>query len=174
MHWQQKADENGATGRRFEGWASTEQLDYDGDIVRASAFRETLQRFMANPVLLWQHDWKQPVGKIVRAEIADGQGLFIEAELSDTTTGRDAQILLADGVIRDMSIGFVTREFNALDSGREITQLDLYEISLVTVGSNPTAEITQLKRQGRTQSPPPLSGRAFAKRIKLLEANSEY
>lgn len=173
IEWQQK---NETAGRRFEGWASTEHLDFDGDIVRASAFTETLTRYMANPVLLWQHDWKTPIGKIVRAEPAEGQGLFIEAELSDTTVGRDAQILLADGVIRDLSIGFLTREFSQLDSGREITQLDLYEISLVTVGSNPTAEVTQLKRQGRTRSLLnfSLSEQALANRIKLLEVNSEY
>lgn len=174
VEWQQKAE--GSEGRRFEGWASTEQLDFDGDVVRASAFRETLPRFLANPVLLWQHDWKTPIGKIVRAEIEEGRGLYIEAELSDTSAGRDAQILLSDGVIRDLSIGFFAREYTPLERGREITQLDLYEISLVTVGANATAEITQLKRQGRTPICPPysLSGDVLAKRIKLLEDRYDH
>lgn len=163
------------TGKRLAGWASTETLDRDGDIIRATAFARTLETYRANPVLLWQHNWQLPIGRVTRVEPAAGRGLYIEAELSDTQQGLDAQTLLRDGVIRDLSIGFTPLQSVPTESGREITDLELFEISLVTVGANPTAEVTQIKstQQGRpaTDSPPvcSLSQAAVALRLKSLE-----
>lgn len=164
-------------GKIIAGWASTEQLDADNDIIRASAFEQTLGRYLNNPVLLWQHNWQSPIGRVTSARVEPGRGLYIEAQLSDTTLGRDAQTLLLDSVIRDMSIGFQVKEFRPLDSGREITQLELYEISLVTIGANPSAEVDTIKHQpqGRPhEAGLRLNPALVARRIKQLGGNYEH
>lgn len=129
----------------FSGFASTSDLDQGGDIIVKGAFGRTLMERKERVKVLWQHDMDKPIGKPTLLEERDG-GLYIEAQLSMTTLGRDAAILLKDGVIDSMSIGYSVKEkdYDA-DGIRIIKDLDLFEVSLVSFPMNEKAVITSVK-----------------------------
>src|SRR3990172_6749565 len=59
----------------MEGYASTGDLDRDNEIIDPEAFRETMPRFMRNPVVMYGHEtggWQplgKPIGKVLEWEI---------------------------------------------------------------------------------------------------------
>ena len=140
-----KMDEVDEDANVFKGYASTYDLDKGGDIIVRGAFDKTLQDNANQVKILWQHKQDSPIGKpsVMRA---DDNGLYIEGKVSDTTLGRDAKILMKDGVINSMSIGFITKESDYNQDGiRLIKELELVEFSLVTYPMNEKAIITQIK-----------------------------
>jgi hypothetical protein len=110
----------------IEGYASLfHRDDCDGDVVRAGAFARTLARPKAIP-MLWQHRPADVAGRWVRI-FEDGRGLFVRGLIESPKAIRRAETGL-DG----LSIGFrpkTWREHGTL--GRELTEIDLIEISLV-------------------------------------------
>lgn len=129
----------------FKGFASTSDLDQGGDIIVKGAFARTLAERKGRVKVLWQHDMDKPIGKPVLLEEREG-GLYIEAQLSMTTLGKDAAILLQDGVIDSMSIGYTVRDKDYDQDGiRIIKDLDLFEVSLVSFPMNEKAVITSVK-----------------------------
>lgn len=129
----------------FKGFASTSDLDQGGDIIVKGAFGRTLMERKGRVKVLWQHDMDKPIGKPTLLEEREG-GLYIEAQLSMTQLGKDAAILLKDGVIDSMSIGYTVREKDYDQDGiRIIKDLDLFEVSLVSFPMNEKAVITSVK-----------------------------
>ena len=45
------------------GVASTPQVDRMGEVVSGDAMREAAERYMRNPVITWQHDTNEPIGR---------------------------------------------------------------------------------------------------------------
>jgi uncharacterized protein len=139
-------DEFTATGEplRIEGHASLFGLaDLNRDIVRRGAFTRGLQRRGARGVrMLFQHDAGEPVG--VWDEIReDGQGLFVRGRvLRAGPRGRAAAELIRQGAVDGLSIGFRTERFAPrTGGGRELIQLDLWEVSIVTFPMLPQARL---------------------------------
>lgn len=138
----------------FEGYGSVFGVrDSYGDAIMAGAFAKTLERFRVlkrMPSMLWQHDWRQPIG--VWAEVReDSVGLYVRGRTVDTTVGRDAYELIKTGALDGLSIGFVTKAAEWPDgeedwnSPRNITELDLWEVSPVTFPANDAARITDVR-----------------------------
>ena len=140
-----KAEDVDVSERIFKGYASTYDLDQGGDIIVKGAFAKSLATNASRVKVLWQHKTDVPIGKpMVMRE--DDRGLYVEAKISDTTTGRDAMTLLRDGVIDSMSIGYIVSESDYKDDGvRIIKELDLFEFSLVSYPMNEKAVITAVK-----------------------------
>ena len=140
-----KAEDVEVSERIFKGYASTYDLDQGGDIIVKGAFAKSLATNASRVKVLWQHKTDVPIGKpMVMRE--DDRGLYVEAKISDTTTGRDAMTLLRDGVIDSMSIGYIVGESDYKDDGvRIIKELDLFEFSLVSYPMNEKAVITAVK-----------------------------
>lgn len=140
-----KADDVDVGERIFKGYASTYDLDQGGDIIVKGAFAKSLAANASRVKVLWQHKTDVPIGKpMVMRE--DDRGLYVEAKISDTTTGRDAMTLLRDGVIDSMSIGYIVGDSEYKDDGvRVIKELDLFEFSLVSYPMNEKAVITAVK-----------------------------
>lgn len=140
-----KADDVGEDGRTFAGFASTPDLDQGGDIVIKGAFGRTIAQ---RPVvkMLWNHKADlMPIGVYTKMEEREG-GLYVEGKLSDTQLGRDAAVLLKDGAIDSMSIGYIVKDHDYKDDGiRVIKDLDLFEVSLVNFPMNEKAVITSVK-----------------------------
>lgn len=113
-------------GILIEGYASLfGKPDQSGDIVRAGAFSQSLKARGLVPMLL-QHKDGARGGKWVRM-FEDGRGLFVRG-MVESDGGRR---LLGQG-LNGLSIGFQPRLSRALASGgRELIQIDLFEISLV-------------------------------------------
>ena len=129
-------------GTTFSGYASTRNLDRVGDTIEKGAFTKTLQE--NEIVLLYQHDTNQVIGKVLEAK-EDDTGLFIKAQISETTLGKDVAILLKDSVLNKMSIGFDIVDYEKTEEGRHLKEITLHEVSIVTFPAQPNASVTSVK-----------------------------
>ena len=119
-------------------------VDKMRDRVAKGAFSSTLRAAAMlgkMPKMLWQHDHKQPIGVWTRL-FEDEQGLYAEGFLAlGVTKADEAYLLLKEGAMDGLSIGFRTirashdKEFKT----RTLLDIDLIEISLVTFGANTLA-----------------------------------
>ena len=130
----------------FEGYASVfRNKDSHNDIMEHGAFTKTLQESKRVKVL-WQHDMNSPIGKPI-AMSEDSTGLHVKAKISQTDLGKNAMILMKDGVLDEISIGFntVKDEWDKKSGARLIKEVRLWEFSLVTFASNDKANVTGVK-----------------------------
>lgn len=79
--------------------------------------------------------------------VEDEKGLLMTAEISDTSYGRDYHTLIKDGILRNMSFGFSVdkdkwRKLNDGTYTRDISDLTLYEVSVVTNSAYPQSTIS--------------------------------
>ena len=143
-----KAAEGGAN--RYPAWASTEDKDRDKDTIRAEAFEVSLKQYLAtNPIILLGHDmWGLPVGKAVDAKVIKDKGLMTWIEFAETDLGREVRYLVDNGFLNTLSVGFIPRSWETLpEGGREYTEVDLLEVSIVTVPANAAAQIIRQAKQ---------------------------
>lgn len=123
--------------------------NYD-DVIAAGAFVQSLKDHKSAgtmPAMLWQHDSSEPIG-VWTEMIEDSKGLRIKGKLAlDTVRGKEAHALLKMGALNGLSIGFVSKQW-AYDRDTEVrtlTEIDLWEVSLVTFPANEKARITGVK-----------------------------
>lgn len=118
----------------IEGYASTTDVDRQGDVVPASVWEAGLKNYLNNPIILAQHDHDDPVGRMVQHRI-DSTGLWIKARIS---AAADIYNLVKDGVLTAFSVGFrvLDAEYNAATELFVIKKLELVEISVVSVPAN--------------------------------------
>ena len=92
--------------------------------------------------MLWQHDPAQPIG--VWDEVReDERGLWVKGRLLESTQkGREAAALIAAGAIDGLSIGYRTTRAAKNEQGqRVLSELELWEVSLVTFPMLPSARV---------------------------------
>ena len=134
---------------RFAGYASVFGIvDAQRDIVRSGAFRRSLKSRSGPVQLLWQHQWNEPIG-IIEKIFEDARGLYVEGRLlMDVARAKEAFALLKAGVMKGLSIGYTVKSYRRdPDSGvRELLELDLWEVSLVTMPANAAAQVTVVKQ----------------------------
>ena len=126
-------------------YASTKDKDRWWDIVEPKAFQSALERYMTNPIVLLQHKTDKPIGIVEEADI-DDNWLFIKAKISQNT---DWVIdLIKNWVLRAFSIWYSIKDYETdvrelpdwtYDMTNIIKDLELYEISVVSVPMNPYA-----------------------------------
>jgi uncharacterized protein len=132
----------------FTGLASVYGVeDLGGDVVMAGAFTRTLSDSGRDRPLLWQHN--APIGM---CQLADtGSALALTGKLSmGLQAAQDAYILLKDGVVRGLSIGFQTVREEFVGNIRQLKELKLWEVSLVTFPMLPAAQVTSFKNAQQT------------------------
>ncbi|MEO0440547.1 MAG: HK97 family phage prohead protease [Pseudomonadota bacterium] len=124
---------------RFAGYAAIfNRIDKGGDVIRPGAFG-TLAMGQSLP-LLWQHSAEQRIGKITYAR-EDKRGLRVIGNLLTTTrAGREAAAMLADGAVKGLSFGYRVKQAIG-QRPRELRNLDVAEISLVTCPMQPLAQV---------------------------------
>ncbi len=131
----------------IEGFASTGEVDRDDDIVEPKAFEKALDLYMENAVICYMHDWERPIGvatfvKIVKAgESIGGKksatgGLYIKAYISKAEP--EIRTKIKEGVLKAFSIGFQAKnaEWDDTKEVQKITDMELFEVSVVTIPSN--------------------------------------
>lgn len=97
--------------------------------------------------LMWQHDQREPIGKIVEGRHTDA-GFEIRATISETQRGLDAITLLEDGVINKFSVGFVMRNSKVNDDRtRVVTDAFVREVSLVSFPWYSDASVTEVREE---------------------------
>ncbi len=121
------------------------QVDQRSDVVQKGAYRGSLEGLATagqRVKMLWQHDPAQPIG--VWDEVReDDRGLWVKGRLLESTQkGREAAELIRAGAIDGLSIGYRTKQAVKNDKGqRLLTELELWEVSLVTFPMLPSARV---------------------------------
>ncbi len=140
----------------FEGYASLfGRRDQQGDVVMAGAFAQSLRSKGAENIrMLFQHNPAEPVGNWI--EIVERQrGLWVRGRLNQNVQrGRELLALLECGGIDGLSIGFKTvRARNDRSAGtRQLLNIDLWEISLVTFPMLEGARVSTVKSAARARA----------------------
>ena len=132
----------------IEGYANTVDKDRVGDVVLPEAFTKTLPGYMENPVLLFQHDWDKVIGNVTSAEVTD-KGLYIRAKVSGAKDVEDTRTKILEGSLRTFSIGYneVDAVFDERTKTNVIKELELLEISVVTIPANAQAKFSVVQNE---------------------------
>ncbi|MBU7579707.1 MAG: HK97 family phage prohead protease [Porphyrobacter sp.] len=124
---------------RFAGYAALFDIaDAGRDTIRRGAFTRTLAGRQGPLPLYWQHRPDQPIG-VIEYAAEDARGLRVIARI-DRPHSRAAHMLKA-GQVSGLSFGFRTRAARQSAAGRELIDVELFEISLVTRPLHPMARI---------------------------------
>lgn len=133
----------------FEGYGSVfNEVDMGGDKVMPGAFKNSLAGKPLTAIkLLWQHDPGTPIG-VWEEMKEDERGLFVKGQiLTAVQKGAEALALMKAGVIDGLSIGFRTVKSMWEDNNevRQLLEVDLWEISVVTFPMNLRARVDGVK-----------------------------
>ena len=128
-------------GLRIEGYASLwGAADLNRDVVHTGAFAASLAKTGAEGVrMLHQHEGRAVVG-VWDGIVEDERGLFVSGRIMDwSAEARFAGALARAGAMDALSIGF--RAVRARRDGalRVLTEVELWEVSLVTFPMLPGA-----------------------------------
>lgn len=137
--------------RKFAGYANTfDNLDRAGDITMRGAFLKSLQKHLVKgtkPVMLAHHDHSRPIG-VWEVMVEDEKGLYVEGRLTKGVRDADeAYALLKDGALDAMSIGYrvIREEYDRKSGANLLHEVELHEISLVSIPANQESLITAVK-----------------------------
>ena len=135
----------------FSGYGAVfGNVDWYNDVILHGAFQKSLQRWEEKgkmPPVLWNHNDGEPIGVYTNI-YEDEKGLFVEGRLliDDVPRAKSTHALLKAGAIDGLSIGYKTKKANQQTNGiRELIELDLGEISIVTMPANEESLITSVK-----------------------------
>ena len=147
--------------RRFTGIATTPTMDLVGDTINPLGVQ------FKNPlVLLHQHKHDKPIGRVVFKK-PTRNGVEFEAEIpvvEEDSSFKDrvdtAWAEIKHGVVRAVSVGFRALKWSHRDDGGvDFDEVEVFELSTVSVPANAQAIITSIK--GMDES-------ATRQRIKVL------
>lgn len=147
---------------QIEGYASTwiRKPDSYGDVVKQGAFTKTLaERWKGGKGIpfLWAHKMDDLGAFIGTADAnEDETGLHFVATFDETEEAQRVRGLYKDGRLKKFSFAYEVKEAGpvTLEDGvkaNELRELDLYEISAVTVPANDDAGVVDVK-SGRRNS----------------------
>jgi HK97 family phage prohead protease len=152
------------------GYASVDMVDKQGDRIPTSALKKAFSQFMGNKAfrnVQLAHsgiqvgevvaDHTDSQGRVWKSEV-DDHGLFVVCKIrNDIQKAREVQKQIRNGDLRAFSIGGqalfrVSKTTPELGSHREITDLELHEITLCKKGINPESTYTILKMENDNMS----------------------
>jgi HK97 family phage prohead protease len=123
-------------------------MGFDERFARGAFTRTIAERVDKGKVKLFgQHGRTQghmPIGQVVSAR-EEPSGLYITAQIADTTAGRDAVELIRSGVAEGLSVSFGTKADREVDGVREVTEAVLFEVSVVDEPAYPSAQVLSLR-----------------------------
>jgi hypothetical protein len=135
----------------IKGIASTfGNTDRTGDIIEPGAFKKTIKLMKAGErqiVFLNQHRMDQPIG-VVDSLKEVGNDVMFEGRLArEHSIVKDMLALLKMKALHSVSIGFNIIDSEMDNDGlRTIKEVDLWELSIVTIPANEKAKITSVKK----------------------------
>ena len=143
----------GSTFKAFEeeddvfirGMASTVDTDRVGDVIEAAAWTKGgINNYLNNPVILFNHDYNQPIGRAVELSTGDN-GLQLKAKIAKSAG--HVRELIKEGVLGAFSVGFRVKDAEYLkeSDGYRIKDAELLEVSVVTVPANQAATFSLAK-----------------------------
>lgn len=115
---------------RIAGYAALfDRADASRDTIRPGAFARALAERREPFPLYWQHRPDQRIGWVETAG-EDTHGLRVIASI-DNPQGR-AATLLRQRAVSGLSFGYRARGYRHSAAGRELTEIELFEVSVVT------------------------------------------
>lgn len=131
---------------RIAGYAAVfDKRDRGGDIIRSGAFRRSLSEKRSLP-LLWQHRSDSMIGSVEYIQ-EDVRGLRVIASIHPAQhRAPEAMRMLKAATVVGLSFGYRVRESRGSDP-RQLLDVDLVEISLVTIPMQPWAQVHALIEQ---------------------------
>ncbi len=183
-----------AETRSVEVIASSESLDSHDEIVEQTW---DFKRYAKNPVILWAHNRApgydgRPIGRgeNIRVEqTAEGPQLKMGIVFASAEANPFADSifkLFQEGMLRSVSVGFRPKDVRLETRGGEdvfvLADNELYELSVVPIGSNPDAialsadpAVIRMKDAARAAAHPQIQPAMSAERTstKMSEADTE-
>lgn len=136
-------------------------VDSYGDVILPTACDKFLaSENAARMRLCYQHDRHEVIGVITDKGV-DAIGMWIEADILPTSTGKDVQLLLDAGAIDEFSIGYYADKYHYEKRDgyeyelRILEDITVIEVSPVTRAANPKAILTDKKEDGKTNGNKP-------------------
>lgn len=134
-----KADDQGMV----EGYGSVfGGVDSYGDTIEPGAFAASIAK--RRPKMLWQHRMDKPIG-VWDDVVEDGRGLRLKGRIADTEMGEEARKLIKMGALDGLSIGYRTIRDEMRGNNRILKEVDLWEVSFVTIPADAAATVTGIK-----------------------------
>lgn len=135
----------------FTGYASVfGEVDSYNEVVQKGAFAKSLEAYAAKgkmPKMLRGHDPNRIPGSW-KAMNEDDVGLRVGGQLAmEVQDGKDAHHLLKMDALDGLSIGYVATKWeeNKKSGVVTLTEIDLWEVSLVTFPAGPSARVDGVK-----------------------------
>jgi len=137
--------------KTLDAVASTSDLDRDNERILPSAFKDSIESFKANPVILAGHQHRLPsgsspvIGSAIPESIQIGvNDVTFKMRFAETPLGNEYWQLYRDKHMRAFSVGFIPLEWKderdkTVGDIRNYTKIELLEISAVPVPSNRSA-----------------------------------
>lgn len=132
-------------------------VDSWGDIIAPGAVDAFLKsEDFGRMALCYQHDIREVIGVVTDAGV-DEKGMWIEADVLPTTTGKDVQTLIRGGAIKEFSIGYYADKFHfeRMDGHsqdiRILDEITIIEVSPVTRAANDKAVLIDAKNDNQGQ-----------------------
>lgn len=128
---------------------SSESVDRSGEIVVQDGI--DLSNYLNNPVVLWQHDAREPIGRSIDIGLNAGQ-LVATVEFAPAGVSAEADKicgLVKAGVVNAVSIGFTPMETEPLDKAnpkkgpQKYLRSELCELSFVSVPAHAGALVVE-------------------------------
>jgi len=141
--------------RKASGYfAAFNNKDSDNDVILPGAFAKSISEHgpeSTSPrkiAFLWQHDSKEPIGKITVLK-EDEYGLYFEADIDNTAKRNQAITQYQSGTLNQHSIGFRyiwdKMRYDEDQDAFVIAEVILYEGSVVTMGANENTPFLGMK-----------------------------
>lgn len=119
-------------------------VDFGGDVIMPGALTKAVAGRASVPMLLF-HDHKRPIGGWSKFE-ESSTGLHVEGRIAmKSEAGREAHALAEAGALPGLSVGYRTLKHRYEGKARQLLELALHEVSLVPVGMNDRAIVTNIK-----------------------------
>jgi HK97 family phage prohead protease len=149
-------------GVKVEATITTETIDRDGEVLVSQGMDAT--EFEKNPVVFYNHDYAQPVGRITNLRRGDGK-VDATIEFAKRPEGFEGsyfpefvESLVEQGIVKGISVGFVplpggVRRPNKKDQddyGETVRQVyskwKLLEVSVAPLPANATALVSAVRK----------------------------
>ena len=145
-----KVKENGVLSIRAYALAFG-NIDSYGDIIKPGACDKWLaSEDSKRCALCYQHDITNVIG-VITAKGVDDKGMWVEADILPTQLGKDVQILMQAGAIKEFSIGYYADSWTYGKTDNEevryLEEIRIVEVSPVTRAANPLATLTDMKAE---------------------------
>ena len=156
--FEMKADEVGGISGFFSTYDKTP--DSYGDIIEPGAFTKTLEKREASGhpfPLCFNHDFSAVIGAVDSVKDTE-KGPYIEAHFLDTQQAQDVRKMLQSGAIYQFSFAYDVLGSRQPDEEEKkagisnvLTEVEVYEVSVVTVPANQNAVATEVKAGRRNR-----------------------